>query len=58
MAASILENGGGQNATPPETQSTKENQAESELNKSALFQQAPSTRKTGQESTPLETAGR
>jgi hypothetical protein len=41
MAASILENGGGQNATPPETQSTKENQAESELNKSALFQQAP-----------------
>jgi hypothetical protein len=40
MAASLLENGGARNTTPPETQSTKENQAESELFKSALFQQA------------------
>jgi hypothetical protein len=40
MAASLLENGGARNTTPPETQSTKENQAESKLIQSALFQQA------------------
>src|SRR4029077_14768575 len=41
MAASLRENGCARNTTPPETQSTKENQAESKLIQSALFQQAP-----------------
>jgi hypothetical protein len=37
----LLENSCVLNGTPTKTQSTKENQAEFEFNKNALFQQAP-----------------
>jgi hypothetical protein len=37
MVASLLENGKVSNATTPETQSTKENQAESKLTKLLFF---------------------
>jgi hypothetical protein len=40
MAASFLENGEDPNASPTETRTNAKNQAESELIKSALFQQA------------------
>jgi hypothetical protein len=41
MTASLLENGCVRDKTPPETPFNKENQAESKLIQSALFQQAP-----------------
>src|SRR6476660_5265612 len=41
MTASLLENGCARDKTPPETPFNKENQAESKLIQSALFQQAP-----------------
>jgi hypothetical protein len=37
MAASLLENGGVPNGTPPETRTDPENQAESELAKLLFF---------------------
>jgi hypothetical protein len=37
MAASLPENGGVPNATPPETRTTAKNQAESELVKMLFF---------------------
>jgi hypothetical protein len=37
MAASLLENGGAPNATPPETRTDPKNQAESELDKLLFF---------------------
>jgi hypothetical protein len=46
MTASLLENGCARDKTPPEIQSTKENQAESKFIQSALFQQAPTISET------------